>query len=180
MSLQIAAFCSHRNMHSLSSAALIVLFIDTNQLPQGSLPAINVFRLATMNVLRKVTLLNMEQSGFQGTKKIIAGYIFLVAATNLSVSNLSKTVERFVSPRINQFDLNFISRSPMVANIVCKKVRKLREVLNVRVTAGHRPAQAQEEPAGWERFSRFCLKSQKFLQNKIRFFEFQCALLVVL
>ena len=30
MSLQIAAFCSHRNMHSLSSAALIVLFIDTN------------------------------------------------------------------------------------------------------------------------------------------------------
>ena len=33
--------------------------------------------------------------------------------------------------------------------ILCfKKVWKLREVLNVRVTAGHRPAQAQEEPAG--------------------------------
>ena len=29
-----------------------------------------------------------------------------------------------------------------------KKVRKLREGLNVPVTAGHRPAQAQEKPAG--------------------------------
>ena len=41
-----------------------------------------------------------------------------------------------------------------------KNVWKLREVLNVRVTAGHRPAQAQKEPAGWGRFSRFCLKSR--------------------
>ena len=39
---------------------------------------------------------------------------------------------------------------------------KLREVLNLRITAGHRPAQAQEEPAGWERFFRFRLKLQFF------------------
>ena len=42
-----------------------------------------------------------------------------------------------------------------------KKVWKLYEVLNIRVTAGHRPAQAQE-PAGWGHFSLFCLKSQNF------------------
>ena len=47
-----------------------------------------------------------------------------------------------------------------------KKVWKLRGVLNIRVTAGHRSAQAQEEPAGWGRFSRFCLESQKFFANK--------------
>ena len=41
-------------------------------------------------------------------------------------------------------------------------VWKLREVPNVRVTTGHKPAQAQKEPAGWGRFSRFCLKSQNF------------------
>ena len=43
-----------------------------------------------------------------------------------------------------------------------KKVWKLGEVLGIRVTAGHWPAQAQEEPDGWGRFSRFCLESQKF------------------
>ena len=43
-----------------------------------------------------------------------------------------------------------------------KKVWKLCEVLNVHFTTGHRPAQAQEEPAGWGRFSHFCLKSQNF------------------
>ena len=44
-----------------------------------------------------------------------------------------------------------------------EKVKKLREVLNVRVTAGHRPAQAQaqEEPAVWGRFPSFSLESQK-------------------
>ena len=40
-----------------------------------------------------------------------------------------------------------------------KKVWKLREVL---ITTGHRPAQAQVEPAGWMCFSRFCPKSQNF------------------
>ena len=35
-------------------------------------------------------------------------------------------------------------------------------MLNVRVTTGHRPAQAQEKLTGWKRFSRFCLKSQNF------------------
>ena len=29
------------------------------------------------------------------------------------------------------------------------EVWKLREVVNVCVTTGHRPAQAQEEPTGW-------------------------------
>ena len=44
-----------------------------------------------------------------------------------------------------------------------KKVWKLCGVVNVRITMGHRPAQAQEEPAGWGRFSRFCLESLNFL-----------------
>ena len=46
-------------------------------------------------------------------------------------------------------------------------------MLNVRVTADHRPVQAQEEPVGWRRFSRFCLRSQKFLQNKVKFLNFR-------
>ena len=53
-----------------------------------------------------------------------------------------------------------------------KKVWKLREVLNVIVTAGHRPAQAQEEPAGWVRFFCFYLSPQKFLQNRVKILEF--------
>ena len=52
-----------------------------------------------------------------------------------------------------------------VANIVLKKVWKLREVLNVRVTTGHRLAQAQEEPAGWRRLPRFCLEFTKIFYN---------------
>ena len=36
-----------------------------------------------------------------------------------------------------------------------KKVWKLREVLNVLVTTGHKPAQAQEVPAEKERSSHF-------------------------
>ena len=43
-----------------------------------------------------------------------------------------------------------------------KKVWKLCGVVNVRITMGHRPAQAQEEPAGWGRFSRFYLKLPNF------------------
>ena len=35
-----------------------------------------------------------------------------------------------------------------VANVAFQKILELREVLNIRVTVGHRPAQAQEEPAG--------------------------------
>ena len=51
-----------------------------------------------------------------------------------------------------------------------KKVWKLREVLNVRLTEGHGPAQAQEEPAGWRRFSCFFLESQKlFCKIKSKF-----------
>ena len=48
------------------------------------------------------------------------------------------------------------------ANIVFQKMLEIRNVRTVRFTAGHRPAQAQEAPAGWGRFSRFCLKSQSF------------------
>ena len=44
-----------------------------------------------------------------------------------------------------------------------KKVWKLSEVLNTRVTTGHRPAQTQEVPAEKERSSRFCLGLQKFI-----------------
>ena len=51
-----------------------------------------------------------------------------------------------------------------------KKVWKLREVLNIRVTADYRLAQAQEKPAGWVRFSRFCLNVTKnFLQKESKF-----------
>ena len=54
-----------------------------------------------------------------------------------------------------------------------KTVEKLREVFNVRVAARHRLAQAQEEPAGWGSFSRFCLRSQNFfLQNRVKILEF--------
>ena len=57
-----------------------------------------------------------------------------------------------------------------------KKVWKLREVLNVRITAGHRPAQAQEEPAGWGAFpvlsevsvtENFCKTESKFLNSRV-------------
>ena len=54
-----------------------------------------------------------------------------------------------------------------------EKVKKLREVLNVRVTAGHRPAQAQEEPAEWGRFLSFCLRSQKVCKMKSKFLSFR-------
>ena len=50
-------------------------------------------------------------------------------------------------------------------HLCLKKVWKFREVLNVHVTTGHRPAQAQEEPAAWGRLSRFCQRSQKFFAN---------------
>ena len=53
-----------------------------------------------------------------------------------------------------------------------KKVWKLREVFNVCVTAGNRPAQAQEEPAGWGPFSRFVWGHGIFLQNKVKILEF--------
>ena len=43
-----------------------------------------------------------------------------------------------------------------------KRVWKLYEVLNLRVTGDHRPAQAQEGPAGWGPFFRFCPGSQNF------------------
>ena len=49
-----------------------------------------------------------------------------------------------------------------VPRLCFKKVWKICKVLNICVTAGHRPAQPQEEPVGWRRFSRFCLKTQKF------------------
>ena len=52
--------------------------------------------------------------------------------------------------------------SARVANIAFKKSLETSQMLNVRVTAGHRLTQAPEEPAGWGRFSRFCLESQNF------------------
>ena len=62
---------------------------------------------------------------------------------------------------------------PGLPTLCFKKVWKLREVLNVRVAAGHRPAQAQE-PAGWWRFSVlseitefFCKMESKFLNSKV-------------
>ena len=38
----------------------------------------------------------------------------------------------------------------------------LQSIRNVRVTAGYRPAQAQEAPARQARSSHFCLGSQKY------------------
>ena len=49
------------------------------------------------------------------------------------------------------------------------------QVLNVCVTISYGPAQAQEEPAGWKRFSLFCLGRRKFLQNRVKILEFQGA-----
>ena len=51
---------------------------------------------------------------------------------------------------------------PGLPTLCFKRVWKLREVLNVRVTTGHRPAHAQEKPTEWGLFSRFCLGSQTF------------------
>ena len=53
-----------------------------------------------------------------------------------------------------------------------KSVWKLCEVLKVCVTEGHRPAQAQEEPAGWGRFLSevikiFCKIKSKFLNSSV-------------
>ena len=53
--------------------------------------------------------------------------------------------------------------SPGLSTFCINKVWKLREALNVRVTAGHRPVQAQEVPAGSGRSSLFCLIPQFFL-----------------
>ena len=44
---------------------------------------------------------------------------------------------------------------PGLPTLCLKKVWKLHEVLKVCVTTGHRPAQAQEEPAGWGAFPVF-------------------------
>ena len=76
-------------------------------------------------------------------------------------------VDRSVASGFNMgrlVSLALISHTPLSQDCqhCFKKIWKLCEVLNVRVTTGHRPAQAQEEPAGWEGFSRFCLGSQKF------------------
>ena len=48
-------------------------------------------------------------------------------------------------------------------------------MLYVRITAGHRPAQAQEEPAGWEALflflsgvtDFFCKTESKFLNSRV-------------
>ena len=37
-------------------------------------------------------------------------------------------------------------------------------MLNISVTAGYRPAQAQEEPAGW---GAFCKTKSKFLNSRV-------------
>ena len=41
-------------------------------------------------------------------------------------------------------------------------------MLNARVTAGHRPAHAQEEPAGWDAFPGFVKSHKIFLQNRVK------------
>ena len=64
---------------------------------------------------------------------------------------------------------------PGLSTLCFKKIWKLCEVLNIRVTAGYRPAQTPEEPAGWMSISCFCLKSQnsfckiesKFLNSRV-------------
>ena len=65
------------------------------------------------------------------------------------------------------FIINYLLLLPLVivANIVFKKVWKLLKVLNVRVTADYRPAQAQEKPAGCWPFSQFFSKVRNFLRN---------------
>ena len=58
-----------------------------------------------------------------------------------------------------------------------KKVWILRKVLNVFITAGHRPAQAQEEPVagrgeGGGAFLVFVWCHKMFLQNRVKILEF--------
>ena len=70
--------------------------------------------------------------------------------------------------------VHHIPSSAGLPTLCFKKVWKLCEVLNVRVTAGHRPARAQEEPARWGCFSRFCKKSQKyFCKIELKFLNFR-------
>ena len=56
----------------------------------------------------------------------------------------------------------FLIQPAGLPKLCLKKVSKLPEVLNIRVTAGHRSAKTQEKPVRWGHFSRSCLKSQKF------------------
>ena len=51
-----------------------------------------------------------------------------------------------------------------MSTLCFKKVCKLCEMLNVSVSAGHSPTEAQEELAGWRHFSCFCLRSQILLK----------------
>ena len=53
-----------------------------------------------------------------------------------------------------------------------KKVWKVCEVRNVLVTAGHRPAQAQEEPAGWGALPIFVWSHRNLWQNRVKTFKF--------
>ena len=54
-----------------------------------------------------------------------------------------------------------------------KEVWKLRDALNVRVTAGYRPAQTQEEPAGWGVLFLFLSGvTEILLQNIVTILEF--------
>ena len=51
---------------------------------------------------------------------------------------------------------------PGLPTLCFQKVWKRREVFNVCVTAGPRPAQAQEEPARRGPIPRFCVKTEIF------------------
>ena len=46
-------------------------------------------------------------------------------------------------------------------------------MLNVSVTAGHRPAQAQEEPAEWAPFPVFVWVTESFYKIKSKFLSFR-------
>ena len=59
---------------------------------------------------------------------------------------------------------------PGLPTFCFKKVWKLRNVLNVRVAANHRPAQAQELPAEWGAFPIFGV-TEIFCKIKSKFFN---------
>ena len=70
----------------------------------------------------------------------------------------------------------FLIQPAGLPKLCLKKVSKLPEVLNIRITAGHRSAKTQEKTVRWGHFSRSCLKSQKFcLQNRVKIHKFKGA-----
>ena len=68
---------------------------------------------------------------------------------------------------------NMFADTAGLPTLCLNKVWKLREVLNVRVTTGHRPVQAQEVPAGKNVLLIFIwVHKMFFVRNRVEILEF--------